>query len=52
MLGYLCGWLTVKKESFHGIWLIKNPEEKPDFVLFYAHGEGPVMVKLVDDTPY
>ncbi|KAK4639008.1 hypothetical protein QC761_702450 [Podospora bellae-mahoneyi] len=33
-------WREHREESFHGIWLIKNPEEKPDFVLFYAHGGG------------
>ncbi|KAK4172573.1 Alpha/Beta hydrolase protein [Triangularia setosa] len=33
-------WREHRGESFQGIWMIKDPKEKPDFVLFYAHGGG------------
>jgi hypothetical protein len=27
------------QSGFRGIWLIKDPKEEPDVVLYYAHGE-------------
>ncbi|KAK0718385.1 Alpha/Beta hydrolase protein [Lasiosphaeria miniovina] len=41
--GYLrppISWSEHEGDSFRGIWLIRNPEESPDFVLYYAHGGG------------
>jgi acetyl esterase/lipase len=32
--------LTGLQRGFRGIWLSKNPTEKPDLVLYYAHGGG------------
>ncbi|KAK3368226.1 Alpha/Beta hydrolase protein [Podospora didyma] len=33
-------WWEHNGSSFKGIWIIKDPAEKPDFVLYYAHGGG------------
>ncbi|KAK4155205.1 Alpha/Beta hydrolase protein [Chaetomidium leptoderma] len=41
--GYLASpihWSEHRGRGFRGIWLSKYPREKPDFVLFYAHGGG------------
>ncbi|KAM7191400.1 Alpha/Beta hydrolase fold [Naviculisporaceae sp. PSN 640] len=41
--GYLhwpISWREHHGPGFHGIWITRNPDEKPDFVLYYAHGGG------------
>ncbi|KAK0621213.1 Alpha/Beta hydrolase protein [Bombardia bombarda] len=41
--GYLrCpfSWTEHRERSFRGIWIVKDPMKKPDFVLYYAHGGG------------
>lgn len=32
--------LDDKQETFRGIWLVRDPTQKPDFVLYYVHGEA------------
>jgi hypothetical protein len=27
------------QKQFKGIWVVADPVRKPDFVLYYAHGE-------------
>lgn len=28
------------KEKFEGVWIMHEPEQPPDFVLYYVHGES------------
>lgn len=30
-----------RQKSFKGVWVIKDPQEKPDIVIYYAHGNIP-----------
>ncbi|GAB1320101.1 hypothetical protein MFIFM68171_10311 [Madurella fahalii] len=39
-LGSPIYWREESEKSFRGIWIIKEPADKPDFVLYYAHGGG------------
>lgn len=33
-------WREVYLQNTHGIWMIADPNEKPDIVIFYCHGGG------------
>ncbi|KAM7195737.1 putative xylulose kinase [Rhypophila sp. PSN 637] len=33
-------WREHRERSYGGIWITRKPEEKPNFVLYYAHGGG------------
>lgn len=33
-------WREHKGDRFQGVWIIGDPEENPDVVLYYAHGGG------------
>lgn len=33
-------WTEVREPAFKGLWIVKDPSEQPDFVLYYAHGGG------------
>ncbi|KAK4188701.1 Alpha/Beta hydrolase protein [Podospora australis] len=37
---YPISWTEIQEEGFKGLWIIKDPSEQPDFVLYYAHGGG------------
>ncbi|KAK4169526.1 Alpha/Beta hydrolase protein [Cladorrhinum sp. PSN259] len=33
-------WREHREKSFKGLWIIKDPQKKPDLVLYYVHGGG------------
>jgi hypothetical protein len=33
-------WHEVKKSTFEGLWMIRDPAKEPDIVIYYAHGGG------------
>lgn len=33
-------WREVNLKDTHGVWIIGNPHEKPDIVIFHCHGGG------------
>ncbi|KAF2714599.1 alpha/beta-hydrolase [Pleomassaria siparia CBS 279.74] len=33
-------WSEINRPSFKGIWVVSNPQEQPDVVIYYCHGGG------------
>ncbi|KAK0622895.1 Alpha/Beta hydrolase protein [Immersiella caudata] len=36
-------WVKYAEKSFKGIWIVHDPAQKPDVVIYYVHGGGFVM---------
>lgn len=33
-------WTEVKRPKFHGVYIVHNPQEQPDIIVYYCHGGG------------